>query len=251
LLLLWLPLALPIYWLVKDANLVTILTMVILYIEFILLLRVWGDRVHGQSHILQYYGFEITRLNGVDLWRGLATGLITTLLLFATEGALGWLVWQPQSIFLLRVIVEGLVMALALGFAEELLFRGWLLDELQRDYLPHVALWASAITFAVAHFIKPLSEIIRTLPQFPGVLVLGLLLAWAKRWRRGRLGLSMGLHAGLVWGYYIINVGQLMHYSRTVPDWVTGVNNNPLAGCIGLLFLSVLALSVRLRGSYI
>jgi len=248
LLLLWLPLALPIYWLVDDANLVTILTMVILYVEFILLLRFWGDRVHGQSHILRYYGFEITRLNGVDLLRGLATGLITTLLLFGTEGALGWLVWQPQSIFLIRIIIEGLVSALAVGFAEELLFRGWLFDELQRDY-PTSVVWATAITFAVAHFIKPLAEIIRTLTQFPGVLMLGLLLVWAKRWRRGRLGLSMGLHAGLVWGYYIINVGQLIRYSHTVPDWVTGVNNNPLGGLIGLLFLSVLALWVRQRGA--
>jgi len=182
------------------------------------------------------------------LLRGLATGLITTLLLFGTEGALGWLVWQPQSIFLLRIIIEGLVSALAVGFAEELLFRGWLFDELQRDY-PTSVVWATAITFAVAHFIKPLAEIIRTLTQFPGVLMLGLLLVWAKRWRRGRLGLSMGLHAGLVWGYYIINVGQLIRYSHTVPDWVTGVNNNPLGGLIGLLFLSVLALWVRQRGA--
>jgi hypothetical protein len=43
----------------------------------------------------------------------------------------------------------------------------------------------------------------------------------------------------------MINIGQLVRYSASVPDWVTGVNGNPLAGAIGLLFLSVLAVGMR------
>jgi uncharacterized protein len=242
LLLLWLPLAAPIRLLVRDDNLVTILTMPLLYVEFILLLRLWGKKVHKQPQILRHYGLERTPQNAMDLLRGLAIGLINILILFSVEGLLGWVLWQKPSIFLLRVILEGLIVALAYGFAEELLFRGWLFDELQRDYNPRVVVWATAIIFAVTHFIKPLPEIIQTSPQFFGLLLLALFLVWAKRWRRGRLGLSIGLHAGLIWGYYIINVGQLTKYSGAVPDWVTGVNQNPLAGLMGLLLLSALAL---------
>ncbi len=247
LLLLWLPLAAPIRLLVRDDNLVTILTMPLLYVEFMLLLRVWGKKVHNQPQILRHYGLERTPQNAVDLLRGLAIGLINILILFGIEGVLGWVVWQKPSIFLLRVILEGLIVALAYGFAEELLFRGWLLDELQRDYTPGVVVWATAVIYAVAHFIKPLPDIIQTSPQFFGLLLLGLSLVWAKRWRRGRLGLSMGLHGGLIGGYYIINIGQLTQYSGAVPDWVTGVNKNPLAGLMGLLLLSVLALWMRGR----
>jgi len=86
---------------------------------------------------------------------------------------------------------------------------------------------------------------LRTWPQFPGLLLLGLILIWGKRRCQNRLGLSIGLHAGLVWGYYIINIGELVRYSGSVPDWVTGINGNPLAGAIGLLFLSVLAVGMR------
>ncbi|NEU76411.1 CPBP family intramembrane metalloprotease [Hassallia byssoidea VB512170] len=242
LLLLWLPVAAPIRLLVRDDNLVTILTMPLLYVEFILLLRFWGKKVYNQPHILRHYGLERTPQNAIDLLRGLAIGLINILILFGVEGLLGWLVWQKPSIFLLKVILEGLIVALIYGFAEELLFRGWLFDELQRDYNLRVVVWATAIIFAVSHFIKPLPEIIQTSPQFFGLLLLALFLVWAKRWRRGRLGLSIGLHAGLLWGYYIINVGQLTKYSGAVPDWVTGVNQNPLAGLMGLVLLSVLAL---------
>ncbi|MGI8503105.1 MAG: CPBP family intramembrane glutamic endopeptidase [Hassallia sp.] len=242
LLLLWLPIAAPIRLLVRDDNLVTILTMPLLYVEFILLLRFWGKKLYKQAQILRHYGLERTPQNAIDLLRGLAIGLINILILFGVEGMLGWLVWQKPSIFLLRVILEGLIVALAYGFAEELLFRGWLFDELQRDYNPHVVVWTTAVIFAVTHFIKPLPEIIRTSPQFFGLLLLALFLVWAKRLRRGRLGLSIGLHAGLIWGYYIINVGQLTKYSGAVPDWVTGVNQNPLAGLMGLVLLGVLAL---------
>jgi uncharacterized protein len=249
LLLVWLPLAVPIRLFVPDDNLVTILTMPLLYAEFILLLRFWGKHVHNQSQILEHYGLERTKKNGVDLLRGLAIGLINILILFGIEGLLGWVIWQQPSMFLLRLISEGLIIALAYGFAEELLFRGWLLDELQRDYSPRVVLWATAIIFAVGHFIKPLADIINSLPQFFGLLLLGLLLVWAKRSRRGRLGLSMGIHAGLVGGYYIINVGQLIQYTGAVPEWVTGVNKNPLAGLMGLLFLGVLALWMRKQAS--
>jgi len=242
LLLLWLPIAAPIRLLVRDDNLVTILTMPLLYVEFILLLRLWGRKVYKQTQILRQYGLERTPQNAMDLLHGLTIGLINILILFGVEGLLGWLVWQKPSIFLLRVILEGLIIALAYGFAEELLFRGWLFDELQRDYNLNVVVWATVVIFAVTHFIKPLPEIIHTSPQFFGLLLLAFFLVCAKRWRRGRLGLSIGLHAGLIWGYYIINVGQLTKYSGAVPDWVTGVNRNPLAGLMGLVLLSVLAL---------
>ena len=247
LLLLWLPLAAPIYLLVDDSNLVSILTMVLLYVEFIFLLRLWGKDVYQQPQILRSYGLEFTRQNGVDLVRGLAMGIINILILFGIQGLLGWLVWQQPKVFLLKIILEGLLVGLGIGFAEELLFRGWLLDELQRDYSPGVALWADAIAFATLHFIKPLEAIIHTLPQFPALVLLGLTQVWAKRWRRGRLGLPIGLHCGLVWGYYIINVGGLTKSSGQVPDWVTGVNNNPLQGLMGVVLMSVLALWVRGR----
>lgn len=247
LLLLWLPVAAPIYWLGRDPNLVTILTMGLLFGGFLLLLRLWGRRVYKEPQLFKRYGLAGTRQNALDLLKGLSIGLLFTFGLFALEGWLGWLEFQKPPVLLPRVILEGLVSALGIGFAEELVFRGWLLDELQRDYGPKVLLWADAIAFAVLHFIKPVREIIRTLPGFPGRLLLGLTLVWAKHSSGGLLGLPIGLHAGLVWGYYIINVGQLVKYSNQVSPWITGVDGDPTAGVMGLLFLSVLAFWMRKR----
>jgi len=247
LLILWVPLAAPIYWLVKDRNLVTILTMVLLYGEFIVLVGLWGQKIYRQPRLLRSYGLQRTQENARELLSGLSIGLVITLGLFWLEGQLGWLLWKNSPSFLPGVILAGLASALGIGFAEELLFRGWLLDELQRDYRPQIALWADATLFALLHYIKPVGEIVRNWPGFPGRVLLGLILVWAKRSNRGRLGLPIGLHAGLVWGYYIIDVGQLVQYSGQVPDWMTGVDRNPLASVMGLLILGVLAFWMRQR----
>ena len=252
LLLVWLPLAAPIYlFLSYDPNLVTILTMGLLFGEFLWLLRWWGKQVYQQPQLLSYYGLKGTRQNGLDLLKGLGIGLLFVFALFALEGLLGWLEFQTPQPELPRLIVEGLVSALGIGFAEELVFRGWLLEELQRDYSPKTALWADAIIFAVSHFLKSLSEVIRTFPGFPGRLLLGWALVWAKRSSGGLLGLPIGLHAGLVWGYYIINVGKLVRYSDRVSPWITGVDGDPVAGVMGLLFLGVLAVWMKKRATFI
>ncbi|OCR00304.1 abortive phage infection protein [Oscillatoriales cyanobacterium USR001] len=240
----WLPLAAPIYLLVKDSNLVTILTMGLLFVEFIFLVRWWGFSVYQQSDLLKSYGLIGTRQNGLDIVFGLMIGGLVTFSLFGLEGLFGWLSWQGNDA-LPRLILEGMATALGVGFAEELVFRGWLLNELERDYNLRVALWVNGMVFALSHFLKPLSEMLRTWPQFPGLLLLGLILVWGKRSRGGGLGLPIGFHAGLIWSYYIINVGNLVSYSGVVPDWITGVNRNPLAGAIGLIFLGGLALGMR------
>lgn len=259
--LLWVPIAAPLYWLISDANTVSILTLVILYAEFILLVRLWGRWVYRQPNLLWRYGLEFSQRMGLESLVGLGIGSLSVGVLFIAQSAFGWVVWQPFSIALLQVTLEGLLVALGIGFAEELFFRGWLLDELQRDYPLRIALVVDATVFALVHGLKP---------QFPALFLLAVTLILAKRSctdsncvarfnreglrqtlnpPRGRLGLPMGLHAGLVWGYYVVNVGQLIKYAPQIPQWVTGFDGNPLAGAIGFLFLSTLAVGLWLYGN--
>ncbi|MEO0840809.1 MAG: type II CAAX endopeptidase family protein [Cyanobacteria bacterium J06641_2] len=245
LLLPWLPYAAAVYIIFKDENTRTIFAMGILAIEFLFLLPWWSKYIHCSTPAFPHYGLEFTRKNAVELLRGIAIGLISVLLLFALQGTLGWLVFQQPSFSMVQLVLEGFITGLGVAFAEELFFRGFIYDELKRDYNSKSVVWATAIIFAVLHFIKPLPVIISTSPQFFGLVLLGLACVWGKRSNRGRLGLPIGLHGGLVWGNYIIEVGKLVKYSGTVPQWVTGVNNNPLAGVMGLLSLLLLALWMR------
>ncbi|HIK46942.1 MAG TPA: CPBP family intramembrane metalloprotease, partial [Leptolyngbyaceae cyanobacterium M65_K2018_010] len=145
------------------------------------------------------------------------------------------------------IALTGALAALAVGWSEEVLFRGWLLQELEQGYSPAMALSLSSLVFALAHFIKPLEAILRMLPQFFGLLLLGMTLVWARRIslppvpRATSLGPAVGLHSGLVWAYYVLNVGELMRSTHQVPAWVTGLEGNPLAGLLGIGLLTGLA----------
>ena len=236
---LWLPLAIPIYWLLREnSNLASILTMTLLFVELLCLWQFWGRAVHGEVNIYTRYGLVRSGRNISEVVRGIALGFWLCLGLFITEGLLGWIEVTAPSISLLRVIAEGWLSAIAIATAEELLFRGWLLDELQRDYGKKICIWVTAIAYAGAHFLKPIEEVVRTAVTFPALILLGIALVLAKYKHGDRLGICIGIHAGLVWGYYIVNVGQLIEYSDRVPVWVTGIDGNPIAGVMGLVFLA-------------
>lgn len=253
LLLVWAPgaglIAWGVGWWVTPAaaaqNTASIFTLILLYGEFICLIRWWGQHVYQERGLLQRYGLRQLRPNILNVLTGLGIGLVSVLLLFGLQGRLGWLIWQPSRLFLPQLVIEGLLVALGVGFGEELLFRGWVLDELQRDYSWQRSLWVSSVIYAVLHFIKPIEAILQTWLTFPALVVLGLALVWAKRVGQGRLGLAIGLHAGLVWGYYLINVGQMVKYSPSVPTILSGWHGNPLEGGLGLGALGVIALALR------
>ena len=184
------------------------------------------------------YGLDSSwACRGGILW-GLGIGVGGLFLLFGLEGALGWLSWQPVAGgSLLGYGLLGLGVGLAVALAEELLFRGWLLQEMALDYGWTSALWGSSLLFALAHFLKPLAEILATWPQFPGLWLMGLLLAQAKVWNQNKLGLSLGLHAGWVWGITWVNNLAWIEYTGKASEWLTGIGGNPLAGLMGLFFL--------------
>ena len=236
---LWLPLALPIYWLLgEDPNLASILTMALLFIELLFCWQFWGRVVYGESNIFARYGLVRSKRNTREFFQGLAIGFWVCLGLFITEALFGWIQVIDSDSNLLRIAIEGLLSAVGIALAEELLFRGWLLDELQRDYGKKICIGVTALVYAIAHFFRPIEEIIRIAITFPALVLLGIALVLAKYKYGDRLGMAIGIHAGLVWGYYIVNVGQLIEYQNKVPVWITGIDGNPIAGVMGLMFLS-------------
>ncbi len=247
----WLPVAVAVYWpkgWLYGSGVAEIAALALVYVGFLVGLPKWGHYVHGWKRPLQWCGLRVQTQFFRDLATALAIGVLGVFSLFGIETLLGWATPIAPSPKIGRFVMEGLLMALAVGFAEEMLFRGWVLAELEKDYSPRAALVMDALFFAATHFIKSWSEILRTLPQFLGLVVLGLALVWARRSPTGllgkqltRLGYPIGLHAGLVWGYYIVNVGKLSEYTGWAPEWVTGIDRNPLAGLLGLLLLTAIA----------
>ncbi|MDM7327132.1 MAG: type II CAAX endopeptidase family protein [Thermosynechococcus sp. Uc] len=247
LLLLWLPWGLSIYFFWGEGGAARFVNMGLLYLIFIFLLRVWGRRVHQQRSPLGFYGLRGGWIFGRDALGGWFAGVFLVALLFLIEGLLGWVMWQglPDRFGLL--LLNGVLTGVAVGFAEELLFRGWLLQELELEYQPWFALLLNGLIFAALHYLHPLEVILATWPQFFGLALLGWILGLGKWVFGGRLGFPMGLHGGLVWAYFGVNVGKLVSYTGVAPEWLTGVNGNPIAGLMGVCILILVALGLSYR----
>ena len=261
LVLLWLPISLPFYWLADTGRLALggSIATGLLYLLFLLMWPIWSRRVYGLTQPWRSLG--LVRRFGllVDALIGFALGVAGVTLLAAIQWTLGWASFQGPATSPLQLVTEAVLVGWAVGVAEEVLFRGWLLLELERDYHPALALWVNGLIFAAVHFIKPLPAILATLPQFFGLLLLGFTLVWARRApsmglarTTSALGWPIGLHGGLVGTYYVVSVGQLFTPTGAVPEWVTGIQQNPLAGLMGIGLLGAIAAlfyqKARLRG---
>ncbi|MEI6427248.1 MAG: CPBP family intramembrane glutamic endopeptidase [Pseudanabaena sp. ELA607] len=249
LLLLWLPVAAPLYlWLGETVG---VFLVILLYSEFLWLVGWWGRNVSGYSQPYRTYGLLVSQNERPKAWRELAIGLflgcMSNIILFGLQWGLGWRALRGDA-WLNAVLIAaatGLPTGLGVGLAEEILFRGFLLTELETSYSPLIALWSSSLVYSVLHFIKPLAVILEIWPQFLGLVLLGIAFVLGRRQCQGRLSLAVGLHGGLVWSYYVINTTNLFVTTKVVPDWVTGLGNNPLAGLLGVMCLFGLVLTVR------
>ncbi|MDX1976113.1 MAG: type II CAAX endopeptidase family protein [Pseudanabaenaceae cyanobacterium bins.68] len=240
----WLPIAAPVYLTWGEQVATPLIVMV--YLEFIALIWIWGRYVQQQRHPFAFYGLVGDRSNLIHLVLGFGGGVLNLLILIGVQLILGWqqldgdVQWQAA-------LGPALLTGIGVGFAEELLFRGWLLTELAEDYGSDRAAWYSSGIYGLLHFnlVKPLAVILAAAPQLPGLILLGMSLATARHLGKGRLGYAIGLHGGMVSSYYVISTTKLVGSTGVVPEWLTGIDGNPLAGVLGVCTLGCLFYSLK------
>ena len=168
-----------------------------------------------------------------------AAGLLA--LVIAALILVGGLSWTPR--LTAGLLLNAAALGLGVGFAEELLFRGWLLGELNLLIGKQRALWLQAVLFSLVHTRFNLPPL-QLLGLLIGLLLLGLALGLQRRADGGLLWGAIGLHGGLVAGWFLLHQG-LATISPTAPAWLMGPDN-PIGGLVGWLGL-VLLLLVRRR----
>ncbi|MBE9007685.1 CPBP family intramembrane metalloprotease [Fortiea sp. LEGE XX443] len=185
---------------------------------------------------------NISLLSSLGLGFGL--GLLSLGMTFTVQLWLGWCEFEKSHLKLLPSILPPIfLVALLVGGTEELVFRGFVLTELERDYPIWVAAAISSFIFAVLHLVWEQQE---TLPQLPGLWLMGMMLVMARVADKGSLGIAWGLHAALVWAIATIDTAQLITYTGKVSEWFTGKYKKPLAGMAGVVCVLVTGLIIWL-----
>jgi membrane protease YdiL (CAAX protease family) len=221
-------------------------------------------RRYGNGGTWADYGVAWQASTVATVGIGLGVAILGVMLLVATQLALGWRQWRPRfsqgkarfnsppdcSPDLpseppappLVLLVALPVLTLFIGWVEELIFRGVLVNGLL-SALPWmaVAILASAI-FAVSHLVwdGPAG-----VPSLPGLGLMGLVLVLARWAMAGDLSLAWGLHTGWIFAIALIDALHLIQPSPHLPP-LAGKPDQPLTGlpALGLMVLTGLGIGV-------
>ena len=222
----------------------------------VITLTTWIARRFIDRRSFRSLGFQIDKHTLTDLAFGFCLPALMMGLIFAFEWGMGWLhvegwMWNtapPASVF--TGVLGGLATFIFVGYYEELLFRGYYLQNMIEGANLPWALFLSSAIFSIMHLGNPNSTWASTL----GLLAAGYFMAYG--WvRTRRLWLSIGLHIGWnffegpVFGFPVSGLGvtHLIRQSIDGPVLITGGAFGPEAG---LVILPVIALSAALIWVY-
>jgi membrane protease YdiL (CAAX protease family) len=195
-------------------------------------LIIWGFNWLGFGSFVEY-GLVQNRSIFGSVFLGLGLGILGLMMVFTCQFWLGWCYLETANLKLIPGILLPIsLVALFVGGIEELVFRGFLLTTLEKDYAVWIAAIISSLIFALLHLVWEQQE---TIPQIPGLWLMGMVLVIARLADGGNLGIAWGLHAGWVWAIATIDTAGLITYTGKVSEWVTGKNKKPLAGLTGVL----------------
>jgi membrane protease YdiL (CAAX protease family) len=216
----------------------------------------WLARSRLDHRSLTSLGFQVDRRMVLDLLLGFMLPALLIGLIFIVQQSMGWLqieslAWEraPAAEWLPDLLAM-LVIFLSIGIQEELLSRGYQLQNLAEAMNLHWGLFLSSIFFSLLHIQNPNASWASILVT----LVSGYFLAFG--WvRTGRLWLPIGLHVGWnffqgsVFGFPVsgLEVSTLISHRVQGPILMTGGAYGPEAS---LLSLPAMALGSLLIWAY-
>ncbi len=188
-------------------------------------------------------GLQIDRSTVADLIVGFLIPGLMMALIYLIEYTAGWTHfqgWSWQTVGMGQSVIGllgGLSAFILVGVSEEIISRGYHLQNLLDGLNIHWALFISSSVFAAMHFYNPSSSLMSTL----GLMAAGYFLAYG--WvRTHRLWLPIGLHIGWnffegnVFGFQVsgLDTFRLLLHTPSGPEYMTGGTFGPEAGLIAL-----------------
>ena len=221
---------------------ISLIGTIFTFLLFVLLMPKWFELRWGLNNPWILLG-----INKIDekenrlfyFLKGLLYSIILLLLILIPIIRTQWGNWlgslSPE------ILLNSLLLIIGVGFAEELVFRGWLLEELKNQFGFKKALIFQALVYSIVHigFDMPFWQMISILF---GLFLLGIVLSLIRIKDNNSLWGCSGLHGGLVGIWFLMNNG-LIEISKDAPIWLVGpgnINTNPLGGIYGITLLMML-----------
>ena len=135
-------------------------------------------------------------------------------------------------------LLNAILLIVGIIFAEEIVFRGWLMEEMALLFGVRRGIILQSIIFSLAHFRSDIS-LLALIPFLTGLFLFGLVLTLRRTIDRGALWGCVGLHGGLVGIWYLIDSGMVV-FSIDTPYFLLGPSRNmvnPIGSVFGIIIL--------------
>ena len=138
-------------------------------------------------------------------------------------------------------LLNAILLIITIAFAEEIVFRGWLMEEMVLLFgLRKGIIFQSAI-FSLAHYRSDIG-LLTLFPFLIGLFLFGLVLTLRRIKDKGSLWGCIGLHGGLVGIWYLFDSGMVI-FSVDTPYYFLGPSKdmvNPIGSVIGIPILLIM-----------
>lgn len=189
--------------------------------------------------------------NFVNFSQGILFALVLIILILVPLWQQNYISWIGE--FSPKIFLNSIVLGLGVGFAEEVIFRGWLLEELKFEYGTKISIALQAIIFSLVHNLS--NEIFWNIVVLRlGFILLGIFLSLVKIRDKGSLWNCIGIHGGLVGIWFLLNNG-LIEFKENTPSFLAGPFEqnipNPIGSFSAILILILLCIFYTVKSKKI
>ncbi len=223
-----------------SSNTLSIVGTIITFVLFLILLPSWGDIRWNTSHVWLYIGLDIN--NKFRIIKKFFSGFLFSsflLLIFCLFIYLcGWI--ESVNYIEFGTLLNAILLVIGIVFAEEIVFRGWLMEEMILLFGLKRGIVFQAAIFSLAHYRSDIG-LLALIPFLIGLFLFGLVLTLRRIFDKGSLWGCIGLHGGLVGIWYLFDSGMVVFSSNT-PYYLLGPSRsmvNPIGSVIGITILLI------------
>ena len=150
----------------------------------------------------------------------------------------GWI--ESINYIKFSAVLNAILLIIGIVFAEEIVFRGWLLEEMVLLLGLRKGIILQAVIFSLAHYRSDIN-LLGLIPFLTGLFLFGLVLTLRRTIDKGSLWGCIGLHGGFVAIWYLIDSGMVI-FSIDTPYYLLGPTKNmvnPIGSAIGIIILLI------------
>jgi len=223
-----------------SSNKLSIIGTIITFILFLSVLPSWGSIRWKTSNLWVSIGLDFknkfTALK--EFLSGFIFSIFLIFILFMVFFLGGWIdrVGNIQFTELLNAIL----LIVGIVFAEEIVFRGWLMEEMVLLFGLKKGMILQSAIFSLAHYRSDIG-LLALIPFLSGLFLFGIVLTLRRNTDRGSLWGCIGLHGGLVSIWYLVDSG-MVSFSIDTPYFLIGPSKNmvnPIGSVIGIIILLI------------